>query len=131
MSASGLEFFLDNNISLKIAAGMRAFGESVHHLQDEFPEDAKDIDWLPVLGKRGWILVTRDERIRYNRLEREQFSAHSIGAFFLSGKNMGRCEQIQQVVKAWPRMKYEAQKARRPFALRVARNGGKIEPMSI
>ena len=56
-----MRFFVDNNLSPKLARGMAAFGEDVTHLQDHYPVDAKDTDWLPRIGRDEWILLTRDE----------------------------------------------------------------------
>jgi len=39
-----LKFFVDNNLSMNLARGMRAFGENVDHLQDHFDEDSSDTE---------------------------------------------------------------------------------------
>ena len=49
-----MRFFVDNNLSPKLARGMAAFGEDVTHLQDHYPADAKDTDWLPRIGRDEW-----------------------------------------------------------------------------
>jgi len=64
-----MKFFLDNNLSPKLAEGMRAFGEDVIHLKDQFSEDVADIVWLEHIGKEGILLITRDQSIRYNPVE--------------------------------------------------------------
>ena len=30
-----------------------------------------DTAWLPFVGEKGWILITKDKRIRFNDLEKE------------------------------------------------------------
>ena len=57
-------FFFDNNISKKIVEGLKAFGEEVVHLQEKFPEDSADIEWLRYVGENGLVIITRDERVR-------------------------------------------------------------------
>ena len=57
-----MRFFFDNNLSAKLAHGMREFGEDVVHLTDHFPQDAVDSEWLPFVGENQLILVTRDEK---------------------------------------------------------------------
>lgn len=121
-----MTFFVDNNLSEQLAAGMKAFGEDVVHLKDLFPEDEDDPVWLEYIGIEGWILITRDERVRYNPAETQALKAHGVGAFFLGGKHRTRCELIQQVVRNWPRIKEVAAKTRRPFAFRVRPTGGKF-----
>ncbi|OFW29183.1 MAG: hypothetical protein A3H97_07170 [Acidobacteria bacterium RIFCSPLOWO2_02_FULL_65_29] len=51
-----MTFFVDNNLSPKLVRGMAAFGEDVTHLQDRYPADAKDTDWLPRIGRDEWII---------------------------------------------------------------------------
>lgn len=36
---------------------------------DHFPPGAKDEDWLAQVGERGWIVLTKDRRIRYRHVE--------------------------------------------------------------
>jgi hypothetical protein len=126
-----MRFFFDNNLSPHLANGMRAFQEDVTHLIDHFPEGVKDVDWLPVVAGNKWPLVTRDERIRKNPAELMAIRKHSVGAFFLGGKNRSRCELIQQLVRNWPRMKELAVKTNPPFAFRIPPAGTKIERLSL
>lgn len=126
-----MKFFIDNNLGQQLANGMREFGESVMHLRDRFPENADDPDWLAIVGREGLILVTRDERIRWRPAEISALKSNSVGAFFLGGKNRGRCELIQQLVRNWPRMKELAQKTKRPFAFRIPPSGTAIKPIPL
>lgn len=122
-----MTFFLDNNLSPHLAEGMRAFEEDVTHLQDNFPRDAKDVDWLPTVAQRGWLLVTCDERIRKNPAEPRALRQYAVGVFFLSGKNRSRCDLIQQLVRNWIRIKELGRNTRPPYAFRVPPTGTKIE----
>ncbi len=122
-----MKAFIDNNLSLQMAAGLRGFGEDVVHLKEIFPDATLDTDWLPYVGQNSMILVTRDNHIRWNPAEIAAFKTNNVGAFFLAGKGRGRCELIQQLVRHWPRMKELAGKTRRPFAFRIPPSGTKID----
>ncbi len=126
-----MRFFIDNNLSKQMADGMAAFGEEVGHLQDSFPNDAKDEDWLPYVGDNELVLVTRDEEIRRKPAELRALKSHNVGAFFLGGKNLDRCRLIQQLVRNWPRMKDLAGKTRRPFAFRIPPTGTKFVKINL
>lgn len=126
-----MTFFLDNNLSRQLAAGMAGFGESAMHLLDVFPHDAPDVAWLQYVGEHGHLLVTRDERVRWNPAEIQALKHHKVGAFFLAGKSRSRCQLIQQLVRSWPQMKDLAAKTRRPFAFRVPPTGGRPTPISL
>ena len=126
-----MKFFIDNNLSPGLARGMKAFGEDVIHITEIFPDDADDTDYLPRVGSEGWFLVTRDLRIRYRPAEKMALKQHGVGAFFMSGKNLQRCQLIQQLVRNWPRMKELANKTNVPFAFHVPPTGKKLTSMNL
>ena len=122
-----MRFFVDNNLSPQLAAGMKGFDEDVVHVTEFFPPDVDDTELLAHVGSEGWCLVTRDDRIRFRPAEAAAIGEHRVGAFFMGGKNLRRCQLIQQLVRNWPRMKELAAKTRRPFAFRVPPTGTKIK----
>ena len=126
-----MTFFFDNNLSPKLAKGMAAFGEDVIHLTDRYAPSTPDHDWLPEVGRSGWILVTRDDRVRRNPAELLALKESRVGAFFLGGKDRSRCELIQQVVRNWPRMKELAGKTPKPFAFRIPPSGTSIDKLPL
>ena len=121
-----MRFFVDNNLSVNLARGMRAFGEDVDHLQDHFPEDCPDTEWLKYIGKNHYFLVTRDDAIRRNPAELSALKNYSVGAFFLGGKNRTRLELVQQLVRNWLRINDYAGNTKRPFAFRIPPSGSKF-----
>ena len=84
-------FFFDNNVSKKIVDGLKAFGEEVVHLQEIFPEDSADIEWLQYVGENGLVLITRDERVRWNPAEIAAIKKFKVATFFLGGSHLDRC----------------------------------------
>lgn len=64
-------FFLDRSLGKnKIATTLRQRGTQVKIHDDYFPSNAKDREWLPEVGKRGWIVLPKDRCIRYRTSER-------------------------------------------------------------
>lgn len=106
---------------------MKAFGEDVDHLQDHFPQDCPDTDWLRYIGENGYFLLTRDDAIRRHPAELKALKDYGVGAFFLGGKNRARWELVQQLVRNWLRIKEYAEKEKRPFALRIPPQGTKFD----
>jgi len=126
-----MRFFFDNNLSQNLTKGVRAFGEEVVHLTEHFLEDTEDAVWLKYIGEKQLILITRDEKIRWNPAEIQAFRKHRVGAFFLGGKNRSRCQLIQQIVRHWPRIKEYSEKEKLPFAFRVPPTGTKFTRIPI
>ena len=126
-----MKFFFDNNLSPNLANGLQAFGEDVVHLKELFKEDTLDSEWLEYIGNKRIFLITRDERIRRNPSELQALKNYKVGAFFLGGKNLGRCNIIQQVIRNWPRIKEFASKKRTPFAFRIPPKGTKFSSIDL
>ena len=74
-------FFIDRSLGRKIVAqALREIGETVEVHDDHFAPDAKDEDWLVKVGKRGWIVLTKDDRIRYRVTERTALTSSRVRA---------------------------------------------------
>jgi hypothetical protein len=126
-----MKFFIDKNLGRNLAEGMRGFGEDVEHLEEVFPPDAKDEDWLEYLGKHSIFLITRDESILKKPAELESFRRNKIGAFFLSGKQMTKWDLIVQLVTNWVNIKDISTKTSRPFAFKVRPHGKRIDRINL
>jgi predicted nuclease of predicted toxin-antitoxin system len=124
-------FFFDNNVSKKIVEGLKAFGEEAVHLQEIFPEDTADIDWIQYVGEKELVLITRDERVRWNPAEIAAIKKFKVATFFLGGSHLDRCRLIQQVVRNWPRIKEYSRKFQPPFALRIPPTGSKFKEIHL
>ncbi len=59
------EFFADRNLGRRFPAILAAAGITVHCHDDHFAQDCADEVWLTEIGKRGWVAITHDQRIRY------------------------------------------------------------------
>jgi hypothetical protein len=81
--------------------------------------DAKDADWLPVVGKRGWIVLTKDDRIRYRQHEYDALMNAGVRAFVLSSRNLTGDEMAAIFVKFRSRMERIASGAPGAFIAKV------------
>jgi hypothetical protein len=53
---------------------------------DHFAPDTPDEAWLAEVGRRGWIALTHDSRIRYKPNERDAVIRHGVGLLVIVGK---------------------------------------------
>lgn len=119
-----LTFFIDRALGKnKIASALREAGETVIVHDDVFKPDAQDVEWLPFVGEEGWIVLTKDAKIRYRTLEREALINSGARAFVFVSGNVPAIETAQILVKALPAMKEFIIKHRAPFIAKVFRNG--------
>jgi uncharacterized protein with PIN domain len=59
-----LTFFVDRALGKKYIPDMlRAAGYRVEVHDDHFDKAASDVDWVPAVASRGWIILTKDEKI--------------------------------------------------------------------
>ena len=61
------EFFFDRSLGKASARRLRELGLVIHLIADFYPDDAQDIpdeDWIAEGCRRGWVLLTKDKRIR-------------------------------------------------------------------
>lgn len=42
---------------------LRAQGETVEAHDSHFAQDASDVEWLGVVGRKGWVVLSKDDRI--------------------------------------------------------------------
>ena len=80
-----------------MAGILRTAGLSVEVHDDHFPQDALDPEWLRAVGERNWVVVTRDERIRYNVAEKQAIRRAKVRAFVLAAQGNLRAEMLAKI----------------------------------
>lgn len=87
------DLFLDRSLGrVKVPELLRAAGLRLVTLTEHYgiPQDESvaDEEWLELVGSRGWVVLMKDTRIRYNPAEREAVKRYSVQAFCLSNQNL-------------------------------------------
>lgn len=106
-----------------VAQALRDAGERVEIHDDHFAADATDEAWLADVGKRGWIVLTKDDRIRYRVTERTALESARVKAFVLTSSQLQGADMAAAFVKALPRIKRLISSYAPPFIGRVSRTG--------
>lgn len=57
-----------------------------------------DTEWLELCGRRGWIVLAKDKRIRYRPAEIEAIRRHRVKAFVLTSGNLTSAQQIERFI---------------------------------
>jgi len=79
-------FFTDRDLGKKFPAILSAAGLKVERHQDHFADDASDEEWLEAIGKKGWVAVTHNLRIRYMPNELAAVILHRVSLLVVIGK---------------------------------------------
>jgi len=102
---------------------LRAHGFTVAIHRDHFPVDALDADFLPQVGRRGWVFLTKDKMIFHRQLELAALWKAKVRAFILRSGNLTAAEMADAFSKAIPAMDRLLQSRKGPFIARVTRTG--------
>lgn len=107
----------------KVADALRAAGAQVEIHDSHFPADARDDDWLRDVGRRGWLVVTKDKHIRRRATELAALRNARVSAFVLTSGNLTGDEMAAAFRRALKRMTRIAAENRPPFIATVSRDG--------
>lgn len=122
-------YFADEN-ALGCAKLMRRAGRSdiYHPGQESLPEvplGAADLDWMPIIGARRWILISRERRIRSRPAELAAFREHGICSVWIGGKrDLSPQDQVELFLRHEDRLVREIiKRGHGPWALAMSPSG--------
>lgn len=122
-------YFADENTlglaKLLTRSGRSDFLHPGHPNLPEVPLGSLDLEWMPVVGARGFIVVTRDRRIRTRPAELLAYREHGIKSIWIGAKrDMRPDEQAELFLRHEARIVREAIKqGPGPWALALNLNG--------
>ena len=106
-----------------VAAALRNAGVRVEIHLDHFAQDAEDEVWLPIVGKRGWLVITKDKGIRRRPAEVAKHLQFGVRSFALTSGNMRGDEMAQAILAALPSMRKLIEKTPAPFVATISASG--------
>jgi predicted nuclease of predicted toxin-antitoxin system len=77
-------FFFDQHMPHVFARILRDRGIDAIHLRERFQRDADDVEWLPVAGRHGWIVITADHKTRSRKEELLALRRERVIVFFFA-----------------------------------------------
>lgn len=97
------DLFLDRSLGRRQVPNlMRSFGLRVHPLAEVYgipaDEQVSDETWLERAGAEDWVVLMKDERIRYRPAERAALMTHRVRAFCLTRGNLLAAAMAQQYI---------------------------------
>ena len=119
-----LVFFTDANLGRRVVPeALRTAGEEVKIHDDCFAPGTQDSVWLREVGRNGWVVLTKDSRIRYRRNEMEALLSSGTRSFVLVSRNLPGEEMAKIFVRALPGMKNLCAALSAPFIAHVHHDG--------
>ncbi|GAY16234.1 hypothetical protein [Mycobacterium sp. shizuoka-1] len=82
-------YVVDENL-LRLGKGMVAVRRDAGRfteapLDELLPEGIDDVDWIPIVGDNGWVVITNDRRIRTRPAESQLAIEHRLKVVHLHG----------------------------------------------
>jgi hypothetical protein len=88
-------------------------------MDDHFSPDAEDTDWVPSVGSRGWIILSKDRHLRSNPLELIALLKSNTHSFLLTSADMTGPDMAKAFIAALPSMLRMIDKFSPPFIATV------------
>jgi PIN like domain len=102
-----VKYVVDENL-LSLGNGMVAVRRDTARfsrppLEELLPRGINDPDWIPIVGNRGWVIVTSDKRLRTRPLEAELATTHKLKVVHLHGDIGTRSawDQMVRIATRW------------------------------
>lgn len=113
-------FFTDRDLGKRFPELLAAAGLDVRRHADYFPPDCPDETWLPDIGKRGWIAITHDSRIRYKPNELAAVTENRVGLPVVIG-HAPYAQLAQSFIRTRKRIEAFLDQHQPPFIAKVYR----------
>ena len=119
-----LTFFVDRSLGAHdVPDALRTAGALVEIHDDHFASDTPDTVWLAEVGTRGWVVLTKDSRIRRHPLELQSLLAANVAAFMLTATDLTGADMGRLLVTAIARLTTLVRSRARPFIATISRQG--------
>jgi hypothetical protein len=127
-SESPPEFFVDRSLGRHIVPdALRAAGATLHVMADVYGErigqGLADAEWLRDVGDKGWVVLIKDDRIRYRPAELEALTTAGVRAFCLTNANLRGAEMAQRFVDQLQKIQRIASEQPGPYIYGVYADG--------
>jgi len=119
-----LVLFIDRSLGKQIiASALRNAGYRVEVHDDYFPPDAPDSLWLSDVSRRGWVVLTKDKKIRYRASELAAVSATRARVFTLTAGSIQAREMADIFILAMTKIQAFVTGNSPPHIVTISRSG--------
>lgn len=108
-----------------VADAVKSVRDDTLYLEDVWKEHwIKDREWIPVVGAKGWLVVSKDKKIRTRAEEKRAVKENGVGIFILNYKQpLNRWEILKLVASTLDEMEEKFANTSRPFMYLIDSNG--------
>ena len=124
--------FFDRDVGIRLPQALRLLRlpVDIEYHQNHFPGDAKDEEWMPAVGRRGWTLIGHDGQHHLVAAERSAILDYRIGCFYLWGNSARLWQKMRCFLRGFEGVLEAVQDTDPPFVFKV-REAGRLEAVEI
>lgn len=123
-------YFIDRSLGKHVVAiALRAAGAAVEIHDDHFPPDAADEEWIAEVGGRKWIVLTKDNRLRYHPREKQALLRHGVRAFILTARDLRGEEMGRAFTAALPKIENFLSRHTKAGCIVAVSRDGELRPL--
>ena len=122
--------FFDENMGVIIPERFAASGDlgEIRYLRKEFKEAVSigpvdDVDWIPIVAQRGWLIITRDRKMLNRSHERRVLIDNAAAVVLISPADLTLDQMLSLLLVNADRLMELASSQPRPFAVQLAPDG--------
>ncbi len=117
-------FFIDRCLrKRRIIEALATLNIKLEAHDNHFSQATLDIEWIPEIGRRGWVIFTKDAAIGRNAIERQTVAQANIRMFSLASQNLSGSQMAEIFRLAMPKIKTFLEQHQAPFIAKIYRDG--------
>ena len=117
-------FFTDRCLGCNdVPNALRKAGLSVEVHKEHFNSDCEDAVWIAEVGRRGWIILTKDKHFRSRQVEVAALMRSNTGTFVLTNSNTTGLQNAAIFIQAIPQIFDLIRGFTRPFLAQITSSG--------
>jgi hypothetical protein len=110
-----LTVFVDRNLGrYAVPEALRTEGLEVHTMLSVYGDDAEetvaDVEWMRLCGEQEWLVLSKDDRIRYRARELAIVKAHNVRIFVVTKAGLAAEQQLARIIPNLNRMALRARR---------------------
>jgi hypothetical protein len=120
----GFTLYLCQNVDFdELAEALDKANIRYQRHRDHFQSWVDDTVLLPLVGRKGWILITTDQRQRTRHIENQKIRQYRVREFVFAGGSLGAQALCTALIKAKNKMRKLCRASRGPFIASISRSG--------
>jgi predicted nuclease of predicted toxin-antitoxin system len=123
-------YFIDRCLGKQLGLDLRELNLKIEFHDDHFQDDTDDSEWLMVVGRRGWVVLTKDKNIRKRPTELNAVMVANVKMFALSGGSMSGEQMSKIFSENMLKIGRFLKNNKPPFVARVSSSGVELVDLS-